>query len=1022
VTRTWTATDTCGNTSTASQTINVEDKIAPVITALPAESTISCPAEPVFAQAIATDNCGSDFTLTSNDVTTPGACAGSYSVTRTWTAIDACGNASTASQTINIEDKIAPVIAVLPPESTISCPAMPVFAQATAIDNCNSAFTLTSNDITTPGTCTGAYSVTRIWTATDACGNTSTASQTINIEDKTAPDITSQATNITVECDGSGNQNAITAWLANNGGATATDTCSDVTWSNDFNALSNDCSTAVTVIFTATDQCGNKATTSATFSVQDNTAPVVPQAPANETVACASSIPVAQTLTTIDNCNGQMTAQGVDSIAPGNCPNSFILTRTWTFTDACNNTSSVSQTITVDDEIAPVAPQAPAAITVACAGDVPANISLTAVDNCSGDITVQGIDTTVPGNCPNSFIVTRTWTFTDACNNATSISQTINVTDTVAPIIAELPAESTISCPAAPEFAQATATDNCGSDFTLTSADVKTDGACADSYSVTRTWTATDACGNTSTASQTINVQDVTAPVIAELPVPSTISCPATPAFAVATATDACGSDFTLTSVDVTTNGACAGSYSVTRTWTATDACGNTSTASQTINVTDTVAPVIADLPEPSTISCPATPVFAVATATDACGSDFTLTSADVKTDGACASSYSVTRTWTATDACGNIATASQTINVTDTVAPVIAALPEPSTISCPATPAFAVATATDACGSDFTLTSADVKTDGDCAGSYSVTRTWTATDACGNTATASQTINVQDLVGPTTTTDFAPSMDVQCDAIPSIPELVFVDNCSTVNTPVYTESIINQTPTSYSIVREWNVADACGNSSKFVQVINVTIANSGIIIQESACNADSTPIDLNSFLPAGTPTNGIWINTDNVGILQGSIFNPLDASLGDHIFEYNVTDGSCPLNIKINMNINFDCKVLGCEAVVVHNAFTPNGDGTNEQLVIDGVEDSICYPSGINIEIYNRWGVLVFETSKYNNTTNNFDGYSRGRTTIRQSDGLPTGTYYYILNYESFDSNNNIQINKKDGFIYLSK
>jgi hypothetical protein len=88
-----------------------------------------------------------------------------------------------------------------------------------------------------------------------------------------------------------------------------------------------------------------------------------------------------------------------------------------------------------------------------------------------------------------------------------------------------------------------------------------------------------------------------------------------------------------LTSADVTTNGSCAGSYSVTRTWTATDSCGNSSTASQTINVQDKTAPVIAALPATSTIDCPATPVFAVATATDACGA-FTLTSADVTTNG----------------------------------------------------------------------------------------------------------------------------------------------------------------------------------------------------------------------------------------------------------------------------------------------------------------------------------------------------------------------------------------------------
>jgi hypothetical protein len=85
-------------------------------------------------------------------------------------------------------------------------------------------------------------------------------------------------------------------------------------------------------------------------------------------------------------------------------------------------------------------------------------------------------------------------------------------------------------------------------------------------------------------------------------------------------------------------------------------------------------------------------------------------------------------------------------------------------------------------------------------------------------------------------------------------------------------------------------------------------------------------------------------------------------------------------------------------------------------------VEDNICYPSGISVEIYNRWGVLVFETTKYSNTSNYFDGYSKGRTTIKESEGLPAGTYFYIVNYESFDGTGNIQMNRKDGFIYLSR
>src|SRR5207245_6938899 len=95
------------------------------------------------------------------------------------------------------------------------------------------------------------------------------------------------------------------------------------------------------------------------------------------------------------------------------------------------------------------------------------------------------------------------------------------------------------------------------------------------------------------------------AEVIAALPGPTTIECPATPSFTAATATDACGSSFTLTSVDVT-NALCGASYRVTRTWTASDACNNSSSASQVITVADTSAPVIAALPGPTTIGCSA--------------------------------------------------------------------------------------------------------------------------------------------------------------------------------------------------------------------------------------------------------------------------------------------------------------------------------------------------------------------------------------------------------------------------------
>ncbi|MBF4493078.1 gliding motility-associated C-terminal domain-containing protein [Flavobacterium sp. MR2016-29] len=204
--------------------------------------------------------------------------------------------------------------------------------------------------------------------------------------------------------------------------------------------------------------------------------------------------------------------------------------------------------------------------------------------------------------------------------------------------------------------------------------------------------------------------------------------------------------------------------------------------------------------------------------------------------------------------------------------------------------------------------------------------------------------------------------------------------------------------------------------------LVTVTVLPIGVTtISSQACADDSTLVDLRALLPANTPATGTWIDTSNTNALNGNTLNPFGLALGNYVFEYKITDQSCPRSIVVNMEINDDCQVLACGNVVIHNAFSPNGDGINDIFKIDSIDDIACYPEN-TVEIYNRWGILVFETSNYNNTTNVFDGTSRGRTTVKESDGLPTGTYFYIVTYKSLDGNNAIQNNKKDGYLYLSK
>ncbi|MFD2552749.1 gliding motility-associated C-terminal domain-containing protein, partial [Bizionia sediminis] len=175
----------------------------------------------------------------------------------------------------------------------------------------------------------------------------------------------------------------------------------------------------------------------------------------------------------------------------------ILITRTWTFTDACDNTSSVSQTITVSDTTAPVAPAAPADVTYECISEVPVAQELTATDNCGG--TIMGVPADVVDNTDAcNIIITRTWTFTDSCDNTSTVSQTITVADTTAPVAPNAPADVTYECISEVPVAQElTATDNCGGTIIGVSSDV-VDNTDACNITITRTWTFTDACDNTS--------------------------------------------------------------------------------------------------------------------------------------------------------------------------------------------------------------------------------------------------------------------------------------------------------------------------------------------------------------------------------------------------------------------------------------------------------------------------------------------------------------------------------------------
>src|SRR6185503_4247685 len=188
----------------------------------------------------------------------------------------------------------------------------------------------------------------------------------------------------------------------------------------------------------------------------------------------------------------------------GHCGTTFDATRTWAATDACGNSSTCSQKVTIVDTTAPV---------------------ITCSSTCSQKVTL--IDTTAP-------VIT--------CSNT----------------------NKTVQCGTAWTFDAPTATDNSGTS-TITIASTVTNAGCNNTFSAMRTWKATDACGNSAQCSQTVTVVDITAPIITCV-VNKTVEKGSPWTFDMPTATDTC-SAATISILSTVTNTGCGATFSATRTW-----------------------------------------------------------------------------------------------------------------------------------------------------------------------------------------------------------------------------------------------------------------------------------------------------------------------------------------------------------------------------------------------------------------------------------------------------------------------
>ena len=573
--------------------------------------------------------------------------------------------------------------------------------------------------------------------------------------------------------------------------------------------------------------------------------------------------------------------------------------------------------------------------------------------------TIVASEFTIDGSCDNEYTLFRSWTVTDCAGYSVTYEQMISVSDNIAPTL-NVPSDMHVTCDAITDavFGDATSYSNCG-ESTISVVDEIVSGSCQGSYEIHRTFTVTDDCGNSSSGVQTITVVDEVAPELV-LPEDYTVECSDNIVVAPADASDNCGT-FTIDIVDTTIAGACAGNYTISRLFTATDDCGNSTSATQTITIIDTTAPVLT-IPSDYTAECSDEHPMDDASATDNCG-EVTIDVVDTTIAGACAGNYTISRLFTATDDCGNSTSATQTITIIDTTAPVLT-IPSDYTAECSDNHPMDDASATDNCGNvEITLNEYSIAGNAD--GNYIITRVFTATDDCGNFASATQTITVADTTAP----DITPPADytMECGSEIILDDASVTDNCSEVTMTVTSVTVNGICGVNYNLLRTFTATDEAGNASSVTQVISVldttgpvfTYVEGGEALTLNESDGDVLNNDPIVLIVDGCDNSPLWSYEDVVLEIDGPTttiqrtFTAVDDCGNSStfvqiiVFTENVEgctdENACNYNPSANSDDDsclYPLFAYDCDGSCLND---DNGNGICDELEISGCMDSIA-------------------------------------------------------------------------------
>ena len=192
--------------------------------------------------------------------------------------------------------------------------------------------------------------------------------------------------------------------------------------------------------------------------------------------------------------------------------------------------------------------------------------------------------------------------------------------------------------------------------------------------------------------------------------------------------------------------------------------------------------------------------------------------------------------------------------------------------------------------------------------------------------------------------------------------------------------------------------------------VFTITVYNSG--------TSNVTDVNVSENLPSGytyvshtTSTGTYDVNTGiwNIPTLDANTSETLMVTVtvnadGDYVNMAEIIGD--PVDTDPDDNVVLAEVSVVC--LTVYNEFSPNNDGENDYFIIDCIEN---YPNN-KIEIFNRYGNVVYQTSSYDNS---WTGVANVSGVVGKGEYLPNGTYYYVLKIEELNYS-------KTGWLYLAR